>query len=227
MANIDRETSLGTNDQATTRRGFLRNLIAGGGAAALTASGLLIPGEVLAGSERDRVPWGNGKYQTFPRIVEQDGVQGRILQEIDLGTLGPDVDTIFGLDFRGDVPTGALVLHQPAGEVLETRVVGIKRADLETVQFQAALGGDRFDVWRVSKFGGDATLDAMARLHAQNTARKHQKVVYIGDLGPFEDQWGQNEGSAGSGFLPAIIRAQRPAKPDIGIPAPDFVQQRQ
>lgn len=162
------------------------------------------------------LPWVNGKYQTFPRLVDAMG-NIAVLQQIDLGTLGPDADTIFGLDFEGDIPTGALVVHRPAGEVLETRVVGIKRVDLETVQFRGAIGGDRFDVYQISKFGGDDALDRMARLHAQNTARAHQKVVYIGDLGLFQRQWGANEQE----FLHAIIRAQRPSQ--AGIPEPNFV----
>lgn len=169
-----------------------------------------------------RVPWENGKYQTFPRHVDEaENIISMNL--IDLGTLGPDVDTIFGIDFRGRLSTGALVVHMPAsGNVLETRVVGIKRTDLETVQFRPALGGDRFDIFRVSEHGGDAVLDAMARLHAQNTAREHQLVIYIGDLGLFERQW-PNERP----FLNSIIRAQRPEMPNLGIIRPDFVSPRQ
>lgn len=168
--------------------------------------------------------WTDGKYQTFPRqVMAIDGVEGKILQEIDLGTLGPDVDTIVGIDFVGDIPTGAAIAHQPTeGEILETRVVFIKRTDLETVQLSGALGGDRFDIYKASKHGGDHALDVTARLHAQNTAREHQKVVYLGDLGLFEKQWGEGE----KPLLNAIIRAQRPAAPNIGIQEPDFVQQR-
>ncbi len=160
----------------------------------------------------------DGKYQTFPRQVDRDGCLTR--QLIDLGTLGPDVDTIFGIDFVGDIQTGALVIYQPDGKVSETRVVGIKRADLETIQLQPALGGDRFDVYRLSEHGGDPALDRMARLHATNTAHTHQKVIYIGDLGAFETQWGQKE----KPFLNSIIRAQRPERLDII--APNFVSPR-
>jgi hypothetical protein len=168
--------------------------------------------------------WTDGKYQTFPRIVMAgDNTEGRVLQEIDLGTLGPDVDTIAGIDFLGDIPTGAMVVYQPTeGPILETRVVFIKRADLETVQLQAALGGDRFDIWRTSQDGGDSALYATALFHAENTARAHQKVIFIGDLGLFEQQYGQQE----QPLLNAIIRAQRPAVPAIGIQEPDFVQPR-
>lgn len=171
-----------------------------------------------------KLRWTDGKYQTFPRIIMAgDNTEGRVLQEIDLGTLGPDVDTIAGIDFPGDIPTGAVIVHQPTeGEILETRVVFIKRTDIETVQFHGALGGDRFDIYRTSQHGGDHALDVTARLHAENTARKHQKTVYIGDLGLFEKQWGEGE----KPLLNAIIRAQRPAVPAIGIQEPDFVQQR-
>lgn len=192
------------------------------------------------------LPWENGKYQTFPRqaVVLPKALLGQfgmcqadqltsfsrgdenftwpVKQLIDLGTLGPDVDTIAGIDFQGDIPTNALVIYQPDGEVIETRVVFIKRADLETVQLQPALGGDRFDVYKMSEYGGDQALDAMARKHAENTAREHQKVIYLGDLGLFQKQWGEGE----KPLLNAIIRAQRPDKPELGIMAPDFVQER-
>lgn len=167
-----------------------------------------------------------GKYQTFPRIVTTDNNQ-YLLQEIDLGTLGPDpdVDTIFGIDFLGNLSTGAQVVSCPeSGQVLETRVVGIKRTSLETVQFQPALGGDRFDMQKASLLqGGDKNLDSIARLHAQQTARKHQKVVYVGDLGLFEEQWGKNEKE----FLNKIIRAQRPGKQELGIVESNFVNPRE
>lgn len=165
------------------------------------------------------LPWGNGKYQTFPRLV--DGAGNIIaLQQIDLGTLGPDVDTIAGLDFEGDLPTGFLVIHQPAGPVFETRIVFNKRTDMETIQFQPAIGGDRFDVWQISKFGGDVCLDASMRLHAQNTARRHQKVVIIGDIGSAQRQF-PNEAP----FFNRIIRAQRPSQ--LGIPESNFVNPRE
>ncbi len=171
-----------------------------------------------------KLRWTDGKYQTFPRIIMAgDPTEGRLLQEIDLGTLGPDVDTIAGIDFPGDIPTGAAIVSQPTeGPILETRVVFIKRTDLETVQFHGALGGDRFDMYRTSQRGGDKALDVTARLHAANTAREHQKVVYLGDLGLFEKQWGEGE----KPLLNAMIRAQRPAAPAIGIQEPDFVQPR-
>ncbi|MCL5434969.1 MAG: hypothetical protein M1405_01125 [Patescibacteria group bacterium] len=173
-------------------------------------------------AEALRLGWTDGKYQTFPRIIMAgDNTEGRVLQEIDLGTLGPDVDTIAGIDFPGDIPTGAAIVHQPTeGPILETRVVFIKRTDIETVQFHGALGGDRFDIYRASAHGGDKALDVTARLHAANTARKHQKVVYLGDLGLFEEQWGKGE----QPLLNTMIRAQRLSK--AGIQEPDFVQPR-
>ncbi|MFH0937301.1 MAG: hypothetical protein V1808_03325 [Candidatus Daviesbacteria bacterium] len=223
MMNVDREDFKLSSQEVKNpeRRALFANLIkrAPGALAAILVAkeleGLALP-EI---AEAANLPWGNGKYQTFPRQVDEwENIISFNL--IDLGTLGPDVDTIFGLDFKGDIPTGALVLHQPSAEVLETRVVGIKRTNLETVQFRPAIGGDRFDVYRISEYGGDVALDAMARLHAQNTARQHQKVVYIGDLGLFEKQWGTNE----KGFLDKIIRAQRPSL--AGIIEPDFVNPR-
>ena len=176
-----------------------------------------------------KLPWANGKYETFPRIVLAAGVQGLVeagtegflLQRPDIGTLGPDVDTIVGVDLPGLVKTGAAVAHFPKdGNVLETRVVFIKRTDLETVQLRDILGGDKFDLYRVSKYGNDHNLDVMAQMHAFNTAREHQMVVYLGDLGLFEKQWGDGEQE----LLHRLIRAQRPAR--AGIQEPDFVQPR-
>lgn len=219
------------------RRTLLRN-----GAAGLMAAvffgGLMRP-ETAAATGQTQTPWEVGKYQTFPRIVTVDengkpkldarGSMRLGLQLIDLGTLGPDVDTIFGIDFPGELRTGALVISRPPAGMTaeETRVVGIKRVDLETVQFQPALGGDRFDLFRISEAvariapGQDPNqfLDAGARWHASNTARRHQLVVYIGDLGKFQMDW-PNEAQ----FLNSIIRAQRPSR--VGIPEPDFVNPR-
>lgn len=166
-------------------------------------------------------PFEQGKYQTFPRI-KFGGVLAT--QDIDVGTLGPDVDTICGFDFDGDIPTGASVIHPAEGPVLETRVVFLKRVDLDYVQVSDALSGDRFDMHKVSEFGIDnSALDNIARLHAKNTAHKHQKVVYIGDLGVFEKQYGAQERP----LLNRIIRAQRPAMPAIGIPESNFAYPRQ
>lgn len=209
-------------NEPLNRRGFLKG-------AGLLGAGAVFSGQGLRGPEaalfkEAGLPFTNGKYQTFPRqVLEMNSVEVPVMQLIDLGTLGPDVDTIFGLDFVGDVPTGALEIFKPTtGKIEETRVVGIKRVDLETVQFAHALGGDRFDVYQMSKYGGDKALDAMARKHAQNTARLHQKVVYIGDLGLFEKQWGKNE----LPLLNGIIRAQRPGNASLNIPEPDFVNSR-
>lgn len=200
-----------------------RDILKGAGAAAVAA---LISHETPAAAESaegKNLPWENGKYQTFPgQYVEIRSKRYPVLQEIDLGTLGPDVDTIFGMDFQGDIPTNALVIHMPEGKVLETRVVGIKRVDLETVQLKDVLRGDRFDVYQISQYGGDKALDEMARLHAANTARKHQKVIYVGDLGLFQEQWGKQE----KPLLQRIIRAQRPGIPELGIQEPDFVNPR-
>ncbi len=194
----------------------------------LTKGGALLVGAAFGGelakkAEAAATSFQDGKYQTFPRLhVGLNGQEVPVFQDIDLGTLGPDVDTIFGLDFLGDIPTKSPAIYQPTGQVLETRVVGIKRTDLETVQFKNVLGGDRFDVYKISDHGGDPALDQMARLHAQNTARAHQKVIYIGDLGLFQQQWGGGERV----LLNTIIKAQRPGKPDLGIQEPDFVNQR-
>lgn len=200
-----------------TRRDFLKLL---GGAAV----GAAVPREeVLLGKER--LSFQDGKYQTFPRqVIELNKTEVPVFYYIDIGTLGPDVDTIVGVDFPGNIPTSALVIYKPpvGKEVKETRVVFIKRADLETVQFNKALGGDRFDVYQISEHGGDEALDAMARKHARNTARRHQKVIYLGDLGLFEKEWGSGEKK----LLQSIIRAQRPGKPELGIQEPNFVNQR-
>lgn len=171
------------------------------------------------------LPFENGKYQTFPRSwIKIGGTEFPVFLNIDIGTLGPDVDTIVAVDFQGDIPTGALKIYAPPNgqRIEETRVIFIKRASLETVQLRDVLGGDRFDVYQISKYGGNEALDKMARLHAQNTARRHQKVVYLGDLELFEKQWGKQEGV----LLTKMIRAQRPARPDLGIPEPNFVNPR-
>ena len=204
------------------RRDFLRTagFVAGAAVARLAFGELPVSAEE---SELKPLPFENGKYQTFQRSVVCLGNNIiPVLHEIDLGTLGPDVDTIFGIDFPGNIRTGALVVHMPEGEVLETRVVGIKRTDLETVQFNLSLGGDRFDVYQISKFGGDKALDEMARLHAQNTAREHQKVIYLGDFGLFQKQYGEQE----TALMKAILRAQRPIPSTINTGIPDFVNPR-
>lgn len=182
----------------------------------------LWPEHLTKAAEAAGLPFQNGKYQTHPRLEGED--RKRVLSLIDVGTLGPDTDTLVGVDLEGDIPTGALEIYRPRrGErPEETRVVFIKRTDLETVQLQPALGGDRFDIYQISRYGGDRVLDRMARLHAENTARRHQKVIYLGDLGLFEEQWGTGELS----LLHALIRAQRPGRLDLGIPEPDFVNPR-
>jgi len=163
------------------------------------------------------LPWNNGKYQTFPRIETTDGHP--ILQDIDLGTLGPDVDTIFAIDFPGNLQTNAQVIHMPAdGVVTETRVVGIKRTDIQYLQFKGALGGDRFDTYKISDFGGNAALDLMALQHAEYTGRLHQKVVELHDLGDLEANYPKEP------ILKLIIKAQEPVFPNTGIQTPDFVE---
>lgn len=116
------------------------------------------------------------------------------------------------------------MVHAAEGPVLETRVVFLKRTDVDYVQIHDAIGGDRFDMHKVSEYGIDnSALDNIARLHAKNTAHKHQKVVYIGDIGAFEKQFGAQERP----LLNRIIRAQRPAMPEIGIPESNFAYPRQ
>ena len=164
-------------------------------------------------------------YQTFPRTASIDA-KGAIklnVQFIDIGKLGPDVDTLVAVDFPGKIVSNVPPVFTPEdGKVQETRVVFIRRASLETVQLGACLGGDRFDMYQVSKFGGDSVLDGIARLHAANTARKHQTVLYIGDLAAFEDQYGSGEKT----LLNTLIRAQRPDRQSLGINLPDFVNDR-
>lgn len=213
--------------ETASRRQVLRT-VAGtlGGVAGLAALRELFPEAAAARvTRKDTLSWANGKYQTYPRLVmaANPTVEGTILQEIDLGTLGPDVDTIAGIDYPGKVPTNATIIHMPEdGVVLETRVVFIKRIDLPVVQLAPALGGDRFDVYRIADHGGDEALDAIARRHAQQSAREHQQVVYIGDLRLFQKQWGQGEAP----LLRAMIRAQIPALDSLGIPRSDFVNPR-
>lgn len=207
-----------SNRETLSRRNLLKGAGLSAGLAVVGLASRELP--VLAENSKE-FPWENGEYQTFPRSeVAFGGIEIPVLHKIDIGTLGPDVDAIFGIDFQGDIPTGALVIHMPEGKVEETRVVGIKRTSVETVQFKPALGGDRFDVYQISKFGGNEALDEMARKHGMATAREHQKVVYVGDLGRFEKEWGAKEAE----FLTRIIRAQRPEPGIPRIAKPDFVQ---
>lgn len=163
------------------------------------------------------LPFEQGKRQIFPRLKFRGEL---VTQDIDIGTLGPDVDTVVRMDFLGDLPTGALVVSRPTnGQVLETTVVFLKRADFDYIQIRDAIGGDMFDMHKVSEWGIDApALDARARLHAKNTAHTHQKVVYLGDLGLFQKQWGIGEKQ----LLTRIIRAQRPGNSAIGIQESNF-----
>jgi len=212
-----------TNEKRITRRELFRKLIPFAAGVAVTTEvvrNLAWPTHFAEAAQESGLPWGNGKYQTFPGLKTVGGET--VVQFPDLGWLGPDVDTIFGFDFQGNIPTGAKVIHRPKGEVLETRVIGVKRAGLETVQFNEVLRGDRFDVWQISEYGGDETLGEMIRLHAENTAREHQKVVRIDDLGLFQKQWGKGETT----LLNRIIRAQRPSLEELGIQEPNFVNPR-
>jgi hypothetical protein len=176
-----------------------------------------------------QLPWANGRPHEFSRItlagaipgVVEAGVQGFAVQDVDLGTLGPDVDTIAGIDFPGLIRSGAGVVHFPEnGQPTETRVVFIKRTDVETAQLREILGGDAFELYQVSKFGTDHNLDVMARVHAFNTAREHQVVYYLGDLGQWLKQWGAGEPE----LVQRMFRAMRPSI--AGIPEPDFVNDR-
>ncbi len=190
-----------------------RRLLRAGGLGAAT----IITAACFDGKVSDAVA------STASEVVTADGKRMQVLIQPDLGTLGPDVDVVFGIDFPGDIPTDAEVIYSPgAGKVEETRVVGVKRTDLTYVQFKDALGGDAFDEWKNARFGGDEGLAARARFHAENSAHTHQKVVYIGDLGLFQQQWGEKPKE--KAFLQRIIRAQRPSR--LGIPDSNFVQTR-
>ncbi len=175
--------------------------------------GVMFPSIIKGASS----PWEAGKFQTFSEIELPDG--NHAFQNVDIGTLGPDVDVIWAFDFRGDIPTGALTVHAPNGPTVETRVIGIKRTDLTYVQFRRVLRGDAFHVRKISDYGGDPALDADARAHASNSAHEHQKVVYIGDLGLFQRQYGSQEMT----LLRTMIRAQHPPREDLGIGIPNFV----
>lgn len=176
-----------------------------------------------SGGPEQGLPWINGKYQLYSRdfLREADGRYRSIFHQFDVGTLGPDVDTIVGVDFLGDLPTGFKVISSPpVGEpVIETRVIFVKRTDLSYVQLNDSLSADVWDLWRVSEHGGDAMLGNMLEEHAKRSAHTHQKVVLIGDLGLAQTQW-PNEAS----FFRTIIRAQVP--PRLGIPESNFVAPR-
>lgn len=204
------------------RRNFLETAAKKSAGVAVGAVGLemLVARSLEAGGGLP--PFEQGKFQTFPGLVMVDGaVERPILQQIDVGKLGPDVDTLFGIDFPGNIPTGAEVVYQPAdaAHITETRVVGLIRTDLDTVQFANALRGDLFFIHKASDYMDNAALDQLGKDHAIKTARTHQKVVYVHDLGLLEKQFGDKERP----LLNRIIRAQLPARPDIGIQPPNFV----
>lgn len=184
------------------------------GAATGIDFGYIFPNILKAAS----TPWEAGRMQTYPEIELEDG--SHAYQNVDIGTIGPDVDHIFGFDFKGNIPTGALEIYTPSGRIDETRVIGAIRTDLLVVQFRRVRRGDSFQVYRVSDYGGDAALDKDAREHAANSARTHQKVIYIGDLGLFERQYGPQE----IPLLSTIIRAQYPPREDLKIGVPNFVK---
>lgn len=204
-----------------SKRNFLK-LVLGGGMAVAAAT---IPTEwtkIASAEGLPMTPFEQGKILDYPRLFLGDQP---VTQRVDLGTLGPDCDTIFGFDFAGDLKTDATIISRPASgvAVVETRIVGIKRTNLEYVQIEKVLGGDQFIMHKAKEFGiGDAELDAIARLHAKNTAHTHQKVVYIGDLGLFEKEWGAKERA----LLDRIIWAQRPGNASLGIKESNFSSPR-
>ncbi len=159
-----------------------------------------------------QTPWDAVKYQTFPRdvMIDKDGNMQPVLHMIDIGSLGDDVDDVVSVDIPGDIQTNALVVGRPpAGQsTLETRVTLNRRKSVKYLQTQPVLSGDVWNILQISRFGGDTALDAAARNHAVNSLHDHQKGVYIGDVGLFEQQWGDVE----QVLLRALIRAQRPGR---------------
>ena len=234
-----------------TRKEFLERLIpraAGAVVMAEVARNLAWPAHLAEAAQEVGLSWNDGKFQTHPRskVVRNYDSRDRapgtgrgrwqkeenVLHYIDIGSLGPDVDVIVALDFDRNIQTGAKVIYTPQDQLIkETRVVLIKRAPsetelengLETVQFNGILGGDEFHIYRISEHGGDEALDMIAQRHAHFTARTHQKVVYLGDLWLFQNEWGSNERD----LLGEIIRAQRPGRPDLGIPESNFAFPRE
>lgn len=159
-----------------------------------------------------RVPFEHGKYQTYPRL---DDEQEHHL--IDVAPLGPDVDKIVALDFRGSIRTGALLIHRAEGTATESRVVmNIRPGTLKYVQFQSAIGGESWDLYKITEHGGNPLLDRICKFLAEKTARPWQDVYYLGDLGLFEIEWGHQEQE----LLNRMIRTQMP--PRAGIMATPF-----
>lgn len=204
------------------RRGFLKKVALGllGIEGARRFAG--VDSDLIQIAEAAGLRFADGKIETFPRsvAVDLDGDETTVLHKIDWSPLGPDTDSMIGIDLLGNIQTGAQVIYEPEPEELikETRVVALLRNNLSVVQFQPALGGDMFHMYKVNRYGGDRFLDRTGYNHGRDTSRLHQKVVYIGDLGLFEEQWGEGEQE----LLNTIIRAQLPARPDLGIPEPNF-----
>lgn len=219
----NRQETQQPQERTMSRRGFLRGAGLKTAEVAAAVAGVAVATQAFGPegakfaqmAEAAGVPWNNGMYETFQRV------EGGRYKTVDVGSLGPDVDQIIALDFEGDIPTGAHAVYAPEdpGDIRETRVVLLRRADINAIQFDTPLGGDKFDVFRVSEFGGDETLQAMGLAHAENTARTHQKVVYLGDFGLWQQQWGEGERP----LLDRIVATQMPGNADLGIKEPNFV----
>lgn len=163
------------------------------------------------------VPWGNSKFQTFPRL----GLNGSaVLQYPDFSVLGPDVIALVAVDYPGILGTGFKILQDPPG-AYETRVGFVLQpnTNLDYVTLDGILGGDVFFLYKFLDYGSFADLDNMLECHLSRTARAHQRVVKIGDIGLAEQQW-PNERD----FFYRITLCQFPGRPELGINECDFVR---
>lgn len=166
-------------------------------------------------AQSPRTGWEDGKFQTHPRGLV-NGVP--VLNNVDIGHLGPDVDVIVAIDVPGIVPFGGRKVFEGTNPT-ETRFVMIVRTDIAYVQFKNVLGGDEFHIYKISEHGGNTELSRQAYCHAVNTARQHQVVYDVQDWGAFLRQFGKNE----LPMIRKIVLCQIPAMPDLGIQACDFV----
>jgi hypothetical protein len=175
------------------------------------------PAHLINEAEAAGLRFADGKYQTFPYQETETGE--KVYQLIDWSPLGPDTDTLFGVDLpEGVFPATNVPPIYRVQNPTQERYVFLARNNLQVLQLEPMRGGDRFDMYRADCYGGDRFLDRIARQHAFHSAREHQVVRYLGDIGLFEQQYGQQEQE----LLRSLIRAQLPPRPDLGIPEPDF-----
>lgn len=198
-----------------SRRDAIKAIVAGGVATVAAVSALQRP-ESAEAKEVKLPPFEQGHPQTYPRME----IGGELVKynRIGLSNKGPDDDTVASFDFAGVIPSGAKIVF--AGDnPTETRVTFIMRQSMQSLEIHNALGGDSFEMHKISEWGmNDADLQDVGLQHAQDSARLHMVNYFLGDIGPFMDTYGAQEQT----LLQTMFASALPAK--AGIPTPDFVK---